>query len=143
MIAKEFFREVRDSQRAIWAIKHRQERYMDMATCLGGMSESTIRSTERRSRVETAALELVDLSQSLGPAAAGYVQVVQQAERVLQAMPTSRYQELLTRRYILGEKWEAIGAAMQYHGEKSVYKAHGWALREAQKILDEMIHKDT
>ncbi len=137
MIAKEFFREVRDEQQAIWAIRRRREQYMEMATYLGGMSESTIRSNEHRSRVETAALELVDLAQDLGPVAEEYVRKVQKAERVLQSMPTPRYQELLTRRYILRQRWEDIGAAMQYQGQKSVYRAHGWALREAQKILDE------
>lgn len=143
MIAKEFFRQVREDQRVIWAMKRRREQYMEMATYLGGMNESTIRSNERRSRVEKAAVELVELAQSLGPAAEEYVRNVRLAEQVLRAMPTPRYQELLTRRYILREKWEQIGAAMNYRGEKSVYKAHGWALQEAQKILDEKVPDDT
>ncbi len=143
MIAKELFRQIREDQRAIWAVKRRRERYMEMATYLGGMGESTIRSSERRSRVEMAAIELVELAQSLGPVADAYARNARLAEQVLQAMPTPRYQELLTRRYILREKWEDIGAAMCYRGDKSVFNAHGWALQEAQKILDEKVQNDT
>lgn len=141
MTAKEFFRGIREDQRVIRAIQRRRERYLEMATYVGGLGDVAVHGGERKSRVEEAAISLADLAEELGDAARAYVDRARMAERILQEM-TPRYQEILTRRYILCEPWEAIGAAMQYQGGKSVYRAHGWALQEAQKIMDR-IPKDT
>lgn len=143
MIAKEFFREVWCAEMEIKNIQSRKEHYMEVATSLGGMSTSTIRTNDKRSRVEMAVLEMavlemVSIADCLGEEAERYAELIRLAEHVLGRMQGARYRELLSRRYILHESWAEISTKMGYTDEKSVFRAHGWALVRAQKVLDEM-----
>ena len=138
MIAKEFFREVWGAEREIKNIQSRKEHYMEVATSLGGMSTSTIRTNDKRSRVEMAVLEMVSIADGLGEEAERYAELIRLAEHVLGRMQGAKYRELLSRRYILHESWAEISTKMGYTDEKSVFRAHGWALVRAQKVLDEM-----
>jgi len=70
-----------EAQKRIAELQSRREHYLEMATSISGMSENKIRSTDKRSRVETAALELVDLAAELGEQATELVGALREAER--------------------------------------------------------------
>ena len=80
----------------------------------------------------------VSLADGLGEEAERYAELIRLAEQVLGRMQGTKYREMLTRRYILHESWAEISREMGYTDEKSVFRAHGWALVRAQKVLDEM-----
>lgn len=135
MEAKEFFQSVLDAQRAIYAIREKQEHYTEMATGMSGMSETNIRSSSRRSRVEAAAVGLVDLSDKLDKEAEKYLARIRQAEQIIQKLEKPRHRQVLTLRYLAGHSWRTVADEMDYKDIKSAFRVHGWALMEAQKFL--------
>jgi hypothetical protein len=43
---------------------------------------------------------------------------------------------ILNYRYLCGWSYKSISDELKYNDPNSVYRAHGWALREAQKIIN-------
>ena len=138
MRAKDFFLAVRDAEHKIRVLQSKRRRYQELASSITGMSETNIRSTGNRSRTENAALRLIEVEDQIGDAGERYVALIEQAENVLGQLKTQRYVDVLTYRYILGLSWRSVADEMRYHDAKSVYRVHGWALAEAQRILDKM-----
>lgn len=130
-----FFRSVREAESAVKRIRMKQEHYLDMATGMSGMSESNIRSTSTRSRVEMAAMGMVDLCDALGAEAEQYLALIRRAEEITARIVNHRYRQVLELRYLMGYSWERVAAEMGYKDVKSAFRVHGWALLEAQKIL--------
>jgi hypothetical protein len=87
------------------------------------------------SPTEDVALHLADLGHDLDEEEAKYTAIVKEAKWVIEQIHQERFREVLTLRYICGHSWKTIRDEMDYAGEKSVYKVHGWALLEAGKIL--------
>ncbi len=54
--------------------------------------------------------------------------VRQQVEKVIGTVPDAVQREVLTRRYIIGQKWEDIAFVMNYN-IRHIYKIHGAALQ--------------
>lgn len=125
-----------DAQRRIRELLSRREHYRDLATSISGMSENRIRSTDKRSRVETAALALVDLSDALGRQAEQLAQNLREAEELLHQLSNARHSQILSLRYLEARSWEDITRVMGYTDIHSAYRTHGHALAELQKIAD-------
>lgn len=53
----------------------------------------------------------------------------QKAEEIISSVPNPTQREVLTRRYIIGQRWEDIAECMHYN-LKWVYKLHGRALEK-------------
>lgn len=134
MAAKEVLNYCERQQRALHAIMERQERYRTVAEGITTRLTGMPGSQNRNSRVEEAAIALVDLSDKLCECALRYKDAVEQVERVLCRMPTARYQEVLSRKYILLQSWEQIAEAMGFSDVSTVYKAHGRALQEFDRL---------
>ena len=124
-----------EAQKRIAELQSRREHYLEMATSISGMSENKIRSTDKRSRVETAALELVDLAAELGDQAAELVGALRAAERLLALLPQGKYRQLLSLRYLEALPWPEIIARMRFSDTDSAYHMHGWALSELRKAV--------
>lgn len=137
MTARTVFQEALDARRKIRSIQRRQAYYRDMAVSTAGMSEVRIRSLTGRSRVERAALELVQLADQLEGQAEQYAGAVARAEALIRAIKKPRHQQVLELRYLAGLPWRAVADAMGYADVKSVFRVHGWALLEAQRLLEE------
>lgn len=135
MGAKEFFQSVLEAQRELKLIRKKREHYLDMATGTSGMSETNIRSSGKRSRVEAAALELVELADQLDKEAEIYVERVKLAEQIIQKLEKPRYRQVLTLRYLAGHSWRTVADEMDYADVNSAFHVHGWALRAAEKFL--------
>lgn len=134
MQARAFFENVRQAERQLWLIRQQQEHAIEMATRLSGAGEE-IKSPNPQSTVETAAICLADLSKDLEERAAEYQKIVKAAQKIIDQIQQERFRQVLTLRYLCNHSWRTISDEMDYGGEKSVYKVHGWALREANKIL--------
>ena len=136
MTAREVFQAALDAEKEIRNIQRRKQHYLDMATGMSGMSETVIRSQSGRSRVEKAALELVDLADRLDREAEQYTAAVKRAEDLIGKLKKPRHREVLELRYLAGHSWRTVADEMDYQDIKSAFRVHGWALLEAQKILN-------
>jgi hypothetical protein len=142
MTAKEFFAEVTKAEHELYLIRKRQEHAIDMATRLGGMSEVRIRSTGQRSAVESAAVNLADLSEEMIKEAEKYQALIRKAEKVISKIPQSKFRDVLHLRYLCGHTWRTISDEMDYSNPKSVYTVHGYALAAAEKVLKTLTYFD-
>lgn len=136
MTAKEFFGSVRRAERELYLIRQRQEHAMDMATRLSGAgSETHIRTPGNRFPVETAAINLADLGNTMDADLQKYTALVRKAQDVIRQIPQARFREVLTLRYLCGHTWRTISDEMDYADGKSVFRVHGWALQAADAVL--------
>ena len=88
------------------------------------------------SRVEIAAVGMADTMRDLQTEIDKYARIVKEAEELIASIPQERYRDLLTLRYIAGMSWPKISATIGYTDRNSIYRAHGYALREARKVYD-------
>lgn len=140
MKAKEFFRLVRIAESELKVLNAKIQHYEDLGMSISmgnnsGMPGSGNRGT---SRVEIAACGAVDASMDLEKQKREYMAIIAKAEHVIKMLPQERYRQILTYRYICGKSLRWISDELEYTDQNSIYRAHGWALKEAQKILDKM-----
>lgn len=135
MTAKEFFERVLDAEKRLYLIRQKRAHWEEMATRMSGISDVKIRSTDMHSPTEDAATRLADLSRELDEEEARYTALVQEAQKVIDHLPQEKFRQVLTLRYLCGHSWKTIWDEMDYHGEKSVYRVHGWALQAAQQWI--------
>lgn len=137
MTAKALLHEAYEARMEINTLMRRRDQYMAMATGTSGMSETAIRSSEVKSKVESSAIRLVEICDRLDRKVAEYAQIIAQAEQLISRIERSKYRQVLSLRYLEGKSWKAICEIMGYRDEKSAYRIHGWALAEAEKIKKE------
>lgn len=135
MTAKEIFQSAYKAQRELRILQRRREHYLEMATSLAGMSETHIRTTEIRSRTESAAIGLVEVAEKMEQPAEEYLQAVRKAEELISRLDKPRHREVLSLHYLQGLPWARVSDMMGYQDPKSVFRVHGWALLSAEKIL--------
>lgn len=87
------------------------------------------------SRVELAAIGMVDSMRGLEEEIKTYAGIIREAQQVISQIPQERFRDILTYRYLCGWSLQSISDQMGYKDRNSVYRAHGWALSEAQRIL--------
>ena len=56
----------------------------------------------------------------------------QKAEKIISSVPDQAQREVLTRRYIIGQRWEDIALSMNY-SRQHVTRLHGYALQTIRK----------
>ena len=138
MRAKIYFQQVLIAERELKMIRAKIRHYQDIGFSItGGSLDSPVISHSRGpSRVETAAMGIFDATQALETQARAFIAVIRAAEQVISQIPQEKYREILTLKYLAGWSWRSISDELRYQDQKSVFRAHGWALKEAQKILD-------
>ena len=90
------------------------------------------------SKVETAAVGITDSETDFMVELAKYRAVVNEAENVISRIQQVRFRQILTLHYLAGLALPDVADRLGYKDRDSVYRAHGWALLEAQKIIDLM-----
>ena len=89
------------------------------------------------SRVEAAAIGMVDTMRSLEDEIKKYATIVSEAQQVIDKLPSDRFRKILTLHYLCGWTLASISDELRYKDPSSVYRAHGWALAEAQRIINQ------
>ena len=140
MKAKDYFRRVLSAENELKLIRAKIRHYQEIGFSItGGILDSPVVSHSLgSSRVETAALGLYGAEKALLEQERYYVSLITQAENLVASVAKERYRQILTLRYLAGWSWRSISDELHYEDPKSVFKAHGYALREAQKVLDQM-----
>ncbi len=77
---------------------------------------------------ESAVLRVMDLEERLTKEIDELTDKRQEIEQAVNAVPDEVQREILTRRYLLYQKWEVIAEEMNY-SERHIRRLHGYALK--------------
>ena len=135
MDSKAFFLSILKAHEELRLLQDEKERYAELATSLGSMGQGLVRSSEKHSRVESAAIRLAEITEKLDAQANQYIDLLDYGRRIITAIPNDKQRQVMTYRYICGYGWKYIQEKMKYNDIKSVYRLHGWALQAADALL--------
>ena len=135
MTAKEYMVQVRKAENELKLISERRRHYKELATSIGVKLTGMPSSKSKGSSVESGAIGLVDLENTLKKKEAEYTQLVKQAEELIEKIPQEKFRMILVLKYICGHSWKLLRDEMDYADEKSVFRCHGYALKALQKLL--------
>ena len=138
MRAKDFFKQVQAAERELKLLRAQISHFQDLGLSItGGWMDSPVVSHSRgSSRVEAAAMGIFDSTQKLEQQVKEYTAVIAKAQRVVSMIPQDKFRQILTLHYLAGWSFSSISDELKYNDRKSVYKAHKYALDEAQKVLN-------
>lgn len=142
MRIKDYFAQVVQIEDALKRCRARLQHYQDIGLSLPspmGGSGGASGGHRSGSRVEAAAVGNADATAILTAQINAYMAKHQEAQRLIDQIPQEKYRQILTYRYLCGWSFRSISDEVGYSDPNSIYRAHGWALAEAQKVLDEMI----
>ena len=143
MTAREFFRRVRTAESELKILNAKLAHYEELGISLGGACGVIGNKQKGTSRVEFAAIGAVDALRDLYDRIREYMAIIARAEAIIAQVPQEKYRRILNYRYILGRSFRWISDELEYTDPNSVYRAHGWALHEAQMIINrEEQHND-
>ena len=134
--AREFFRQVRTAESELKILNRKLEHYEEIGFSISGSSGVIGNKHRGSSRVEMAAIGAVDVMRELIDQQKAYLAVIARAEQVIRGIKQERYRQILNYRYLCGMSFRSISDELKYNDPNSVYRAHGWALHEAQMILN-------
>lgn len=83
-----------------------------------------------------AAVGMVDAERALRGKIDGYLKRISEAEEIIDQISAERYRQILSLHYLCGMSLRSVSDELGYKDENSIYRAHGWALAEAQKIMN-------
>ena len=142
MTTKDYFLRVRASEREIRLLRAKERHYKDLGFSISPKITGMPGSGQRgASRVEMAAVGMVDILADLQDQIKRHARIINEAENLISRIPQEKYRQLLTLRYLAGMSWPSISDEMGYKDRNSVYRAHGYALIEAKKVKNETMHR--
>lgn len=133
MNAKEFLMRGINLERRVDTIKDQIEHYKSLVNnCTVTYSDSP-KSTASNYKLEECTQKIMDLQAELCEAMADLVDVTCEISRAIQKIENYDYQDLLVKRYVLGEPWEKIAEEMNY-SEQHIHRLHGEALKKISDV---------
>ena len=136
MKAKDFFRQVRLAKNDLKVLNAKLEMFEDLGMSFGGIAGGSGNKHRSTSRVELAACGAADALRDLEEQRRQFLAVIARAEQVIRQIPQEKYRMILSYRYLCDWSLKSISDELRYNDPNSIYRAHGWALREAQKVLN-------
>lgn len=138
MKARDFFRQVQRAESELKILNAKLRHYEDIGLSIGTGNNNGMPGNRNRSasRVELAAIGAVDVFQDLLSQQREFAAIVARAEHVIKMIKQEKYRQILNYRYLCGWSFKSISDELKYNDPNSVYRAHGWALHEAQVILN-------
>ena len=126
------------AERELKSLKARLAHYEDLGLNITShMSDTPGSHKNTASRVETAAVGMLDTLKAIQAKIGAYTVIIGDAEKMIAKIPQERYRQLLTLRYLAGMSLRSVGDELGYKDRNSVYRAHGWALLEMEQVLQE------
>ena len=135
MQAKEYLEQVQRAEEELKLLNAEKAHYLEMATSTGVKLDGMPHNPNVSSRVENAAVGMADLISKLDAKITVYISLISQARYMIQQVRTDKFRQLLTLKYMLGKSWPEVSEEMSYKDKKSVFRVHGYALKEFQKVL--------
>ena len=136
MQAKDFMLSVRTAEKELKRISAKKRHYADLAMSIGAkIRVVVVDKTDNGSKTETAAIGLAEMQELLDKLEKEYVSLVKKAEDLIAKLPQEKFRDILTYKYLCDWSWKSIRDQLGYKDEKSVYRCHGYALKELQKVM--------
>ena len=133
MNAKEFLMRGINLERRVDTIKDQIEHYKSLVNnCTVTYSDSP-KSTASNYKLEECTQKIMDLQSELCEAVADLVDVTCDIARTISKVENYDYEDLLVKRYVLGEPWEKIAEEMNY-SEQHIHRLHGEALKKISDV---------
>lgn len=138
MNAKEYLKRIARSEANIKAKRERLAVMREMSVGIGSpeMSDMPKNPNHGTSRMEEAVVRMITLEQEIRRDEERLRTDKTAALDLIGRIPNPEYQTVLISRYFKNESWESIAEAM-FYTERWIYKLHGWALQELDKILEQ------
>lgn len=136
MTAKEYFTKVSESERAMRVLRQKLAHFEDLGLTITSNTSAVGGRQAGASRVEKAAIGMVDTVADLKEQINAYKKLITEAQQIIDRIPQERYRRILTLKYLCDMSFKAVSDELRYTDPRSIYRAHGWALAEAQHILD-------
>lgn len=127
---KAFLRSYQRAKRGQLALMLELEELEAAAAFKGTGSDGMPRSRQPQD-LSGIAVRLVELKQRIATEALGMVHAFELVDNAISQMGDGYEREVLTRRYILGQKWEQIADEM-HMAVRSVHRYHGLALQQVR-----------
>ena len=139
MKAKAYFMRANAAERDLKRLEALRDHYESVGKAITSQWGSTgSGGRNNSSRVEVAAVGIADSELDFMAELARYRAIVNEAENVINRIQQARFRQILTLHYLAGLALADVADRLGYQDKNSVYRAHGWALLEAQKIIDLM-----
>ena len=136
MSPKEYLQQVARAERELETLRARVRHYESLGFSITShTSDAPVKASTPSSRVETAAVGIVDALSDIQGKMVAYNAIVKEAEKLIELVPQENYRRILTLRYLCGHSFPTISDEMKYVDRNSIYRAHGWALREFGKVM--------
>ena len=133
MNAKEFLSRGINLERRVETITDQIEHYKSIINkCTVTYSDSP-KSTTSSYKLEDCTQKIMDLQSELCEAVADLVDVTCDIARTISKVENYDYEDLLVKRYVLGEPWEKIAEEMNY-SEQHIHRLHGEALKKISDV---------
>ena len=129
MNAKDFLMRGINLERRVDTIKEQIEHYKALVNDCSVTYSDSPKSTASNYKLEECTQKILDLQEDLCEAMADLVDVTCEISRAIQKIENYDYQDLLVKRYVLGEPWEKIATDLGYE-LRYIHKLHGRALQE-------------
>ena len=134
--AKAYLQRVAFAEREIKTLKARIAHYEDLGLSITAFRTDTpVIASKGASRVEMAAVGIVDSLGSLNANLGAYTAIVRDAEEKIKKIPQENYRRLLTLRYLCGMSFRSVSDELRYEDRNSIYRAHGYALLEMWEAM--------
>lgn len=137
MRAKEYFTQIQKAETKLSLLQAKLRRFEELGLTITSNTSAVGGHQAGTSRVEMAAIGMVDALRALQAEIDKYTAVIADAEAVIAQVKQEKFQQILTLHYVCGWSLKSISDHLHYEDENSIYRAHGFALAEAQRILDE------
>lgn len=136
MTAKEFMVQVQKAEKELLVISAKKRHYLDLMQSIGAkISGTVVQTSNGASKTETAAIGLYEMTKLLEEKEKEYVELIKKAEELIAKLKQEKFRDILTYKYLCNWSWKSIRDQLDYKDEKSVYRCHGYALRELQKLM--------
>lgn len=136
MQAKEFMCSVQRAEKELLAISAKRRHYEDLMLSIGANTgKAVISKPTGASKTEMAAIGIWEMTKLLDEKEKEYCALVKKAEELIAKIKQDKFRDVLTYRYLCNHSWKTIRDEMDYKDEKSVYRCHGYALKELQKVM--------
>lgn len=135
---KQYLQQVAAAERELEVLRAKVAHFEDLGLSITShMSSTPVQGQKGASRVEMAAIGIVDALEDINAKIGAYSAIVTHAEKLIAKIPQETYRTILTLRYICNWKLPKIGEKLKYADRSSIYRAHGWALVEFGKVMDD------
>ena len=135
MTAKEYMIRVRKAEEELEILFARKRHYNDLILSMGSSPDADRVQHGISSKTETVAIGLVSLSAKIDEKIEEYTKIVAEAEELINKLPQEKFRKVLTFKYLCGHSWKLLQDELDYADAKSVFRCHGFALKELQKLM--------